>query len=756
MPLTTTRVTGRISLPDDISPEKAHVAFTLLRYDTDAADDVTIIPDVVRAAIDAGGDIDVDLWPNARGERETYYSVSVVVQGETRPRTYAVGFAVVPEVGGPYDLNDLLAVEPPPGANVNDYIAQLSAAAASAQASAEAAGASAAVAESASGNPYIGTPGGPVRNATTANITLSGEQTIDGVLTSASRILVKDQTAPAENGIYVTAAGAWARATDMDAAGEFLRKSVYVTGGTVNAGRTFGCASTVVTVGTDAVSFTLLVDQNGLAAIVATKANQSDLAPIMTAVDHLSGGVDAVQFVDGLGNVSGKIDASGKLVFAAGEFDELTADEIPLVADAVGQIVVVEDILGNYSLVINEDGTIKTTNQGVSVAKAGGLNVPGAGKITFSGSAVTVSATADGAEVAVSGGDGGAATLGKTASNYTESVKISEPSLWGDRTLVLTAGASMDAGSSGSSSVLYPSVIRTDRIVGAIADYYMYYATDHDTGDGGIFLATASNPMGPWTPYGRVFLDTAGAQTETPSVIWDRHMGHFKMFYQQQGAKYGAGDSLSANGVQSTLCAHSTNGLSWTKDPNFVIDSSPEEYGDGHTGYFFVSETPDGYFARSVYGGTIQSQLVTWRCEGTLGGLNINGFITNNWRSDRRPIQYGCEFLERTAYADRLMQPITLMGYNVLGARYAVGLVHTQSAGTASLTSAICVGPISGDYKRFAAMPNIIWEADAAWETADVRGLGGFVDDEFVYIYYTFATTDSTRCDRMGVIRHAI
>jgi hypothetical protein len=55
-----------------------------------------------------------------------------------------------------------------------------------------------------------------VRVATTANITLSGEQTIDGVLTSADRILVKDQTSPAENGIYVTSSGAWARSSDAN------------------------------------------------------------------------------------------------------------------------------------------------------------------------------------------------------------------------------------------------------------------------------------------------------------------------------------------------------------------------------------------------------------------------------------------------------------------------------------------------------------------------------------------------------------
>jgi len=56
-----------------------------------------------------------------------------------------------------------------------------------------------------------------VRAATTANITLSGTQTIDGVaLIAGDRVLVKDQTTGTENGIYVVAAGAWARSTDAD------------------------------------------------------------------------------------------------------------------------------------------------------------------------------------------------------------------------------------------------------------------------------------------------------------------------------------------------------------------------------------------------------------------------------------------------------------------------------------------------------------------------------------------------------------
>ena len=56
-----------------------------------------------------------------------------------------------------------------------------------------------------------------VRVATTANITLSGTQTIDGVsLVAGDRVLVKDQSTASQNGIYEVASGSWTRATDAD------------------------------------------------------------------------------------------------------------------------------------------------------------------------------------------------------------------------------------------------------------------------------------------------------------------------------------------------------------------------------------------------------------------------------------------------------------------------------------------------------------------------------------------------------------
>lgn len=76
-----------------------------------------------------------------------------------------------------------------------------------------------------------------VRVATTAALALAGLQTIDGVvLVAGDRVLVKDQAAGAENGIYVAAAGAWTRATDADSGTKLNAGAlVPVEAGTVNA-----------------------------------------------------------------------------------------------------------------------------------------------------------------------------------------------------------------------------------------------------------------------------------------------------------------------------------------------------------------------------------------------------------------------------------------------------------------------------------------------------------------------------------------
>jgi hypothetical protein len=81
----------------------------------------------------------------------------------------------------------------------------------------------------------ISTSGATVRVATTANISLTGTQTIDGIsLSVGDRVLVKNQTTASQNGIYLVASGSWTRTIDADAWVEVVGKIISVEEGTNN------------------------------------------------------------------------------------------------------------------------------------------------------------------------------------------------------------------------------------------------------------------------------------------------------------------------------------------------------------------------------------------------------------------------------------------------------------------------------------------------------------------------------------------
>lgn len=98
---------------------------------------------------------------------------------------------------------------------------------------------------------------GSVRVATTANITLSGTQTIDGVaVVAGDRVLVKNQSTASQNGIYVVAAGAWARSTDADTWVELVSAFTFIETGTSQGDTGWVCTvDPGGTLGTTAVTF---------------------------------------------------------------------------------------------------------------------------------------------------------------------------------------------------------------------------------------------------------------------------------------------------------------------------------------------------------------------------------------------------------------------------------------------------------------------------------------------------------------------
>jgi len=93
-----------------------------------------------------------------------------------------------------------------------------------------------------------------VRVATTANITLSGAQTIDGVsVVAGDRVLVKNQSTTTQNGLYVCASGAWIRSADADTGLSLELAIVKVREGSTNALKEFRCGSYNITLGSTAI-----------------------------------------------------------------------------------------------------------------------------------------------------------------------------------------------------------------------------------------------------------------------------------------------------------------------------------------------------------------------------------------------------------------------------------------------------------------------------------------------------------------------
>jgi len=104
--------------------------------------------------------------------------------------------------------------------------------------------------------------------ATTASITLSGTQTVDGIaLAIGDRVLVKNQAAAEQNGLYLVATGAWSRAADADVSLEVTPGMlVPVEKGTTNGDSLWQLVTDgPIVLGTTALTFEIASGPSGLA-----------------------------------------------------------------------------------------------------------------------------------------------------------------------------------------------------------------------------------------------------------------------------------------------------------------------------------------------------------------------------------------------------------------------------------------------------------------------------------------------------------
>lgn len=168
----------------------------------------------------------------------------------------------------------------------------------------------------------------PVQVLSASNITLSGEQTIDGVLTSSSRVLVTGQTTATQNGIYVTGSGAWTRSTDMPLGSTATGVLVYVSNGTTYATQQWICTTPPPSVvGSNAITFSLFALSSpptrptglnkGMAGAATTADNQ--LATSTAVAASNTNGGDVYLNVNGCGQRVGNGTKTGVDCYVSGD-----------------------------------------------------------------------------------------------------------------------------------------------------------------------------------------------------------------------------------------------------------------------------------------------------------------------------------------------------------------------------------------------------------------------------------------------------
>ncbi|WP_370600599.1 phage tail protein [Pseudomonas nitroreducens] len=157
-----------------------------------------------------------------------------------------------------------------------------------------------------------------VRAATTASITLSGLQTVDGVaLAAGDRVLVKNQGNAADNGLYVVAAGTWKRATDADDNSEVTPGlTVTVESGTAQADSVWQLVTDgAIVLGTTALAFQNIT--NGLARLASPAFTGNPTAPTAAQFNNDTSVATTAFVQNALGNHSGFYEFNNSTVLAS-------------------------------------------------------------------------------------------------------------------------------------------------------------------------------------------------------------------------------------------------------------------------------------------------------------------------------------------------------------------------------------------------------------------------------------------------------
>jgi hypothetical protein len=250
----------------------------------------------------------------------------------------------------------------------------------------------------------------PAKAATTANITLSGAQTIDTVSVVAGDIvLVKNQTNAAQNGIYTVQTGAWTYAPGSTTWAQYIGAIIYIVSGGQATSAFYTTAQPGGTLGTTAMNWYNLSFSSSYTAGTGLTLTGTQFSITNTAVSAGSYG-----------------SASSVPTYTVNAQGQLTAASNTTIAIANTQVSGLGTLsTQNASSVAITGGTINGTSIGASSTSTGAFTTLSGTTITastqFSGPGTGLTGTATSLNI---GGNAATATSATSATSATTATNL--------------------------------------------------------------------------------------------------------------------------------------------------------------------------------------------------------------------------------------------------------------------------------------------------------------------------------------------
>lgn len=205
--------------------------------------------------------------------------------------------------------------------------------------------------------------------ATTANITLAGLQTIDGVtLINNDRVLVKNQSNAVNNGIWIASSGQWSRADDFNGLYDTQEGTlVVVSRGNTNTGRVFILTTQNPLIGTSSLQFQERLSNSGVREIqsIASLRTYEPLyaGQIITLLGHTTAGIGGGEFRADLSDTTTADDDGLTIVTTGGKrWKRILTDHINSdMFNGNAKKVIESATTGKYAIKLLSDYTVTST-----------------------------------------------------------------------------------------------------------------------------------------------------------------------------------------------------------------------------------------------------------------------------------------------------------------------------------------------------------------------------------------------------------